>query len=265
MAAPAREVPRMQINPPFGYTEIVPLLKTHRVRLLQRGEVPGFVRKLNAIPISFTEFALVARDYPIVFTSGDGGKSYAPVAVLGMAAGENLFAPADGWAPGAYVPAYARRYPFCMARVNLNQVEQQNRMVCVEKASVDAEGAEAVFDEKGEPTAKWRDMQRLLAEYEADLERGRELCGCSPTTRCSSPSRCRPRSTRAANCSSPACTASTRRKSSTSTPASSRTWRSGGSSGASTPTCCRWRTSRACSSAGRRAPRPSCDPAHSPG
>ena len=166
----------MQINPPFGYAEIVPLLKTHRVRLLRRGEVPDFARKLNAIPVSFSEFAVAARDYPIVFTSGDNGKSFAPVAVLGMAAGENLFAHADGWAAGTYVPAYARRYPFCMAKVNLNQVEQQNRMICVEKAAVDAQGAEAVFDDKGEPTASWRDMQRLLADYEADLERGRELC-----------------------------------------------------------------------------------------
>ena len=166
----------MQINPPFGYAEIVPLLKTHRVRLPRRGEVPDFARKLNAIPVSFSEFAAAARDYPIVFTSGDNGKSFAPVAVLGMAAGENLFARADGWAPGTYLPAYLRRYPFCMAKVKLNDVEQQNRMICVEKKAVDAEGAEAVFDEKGEPTAQWRDMQRLLAEYEADLERGRELC-----------------------------------------------------------------------------------------
>jgi len=166
----------MQINPPFGYAEIVPLLKTLRVRLPRRGEVPDFARKLNAIPVSFSEFAAAARDYPIVFTSGDNGKSFAPVAVLGMAAGENLFARADGWAPGTYLPAYIRRYPFCMARVRLDQVEQQNRMICVEKAAVDAEGAEAVFDEKGEPTAQWRDLQRLLAEYEADLERARELC-----------------------------------------------------------------------------------------
>ena len=47
----------MQINSPYGYTEIVPLLKTHRVRLQGRGKVPEFARKLNAIPISFTEFA----------------------------------------------------------------------------------------------------------------------------------------------------------------------------------------------------------------
>ncbi len=166
----------MQINPPFGYTDIVPLLKTHRVRLLAQGEVPGFARKLNAIPVSFTEFALAARDYPLVFTSPDGGKNFAPVAVLGMTAGENLFvSSAGGWAPNLYVPAYARRFPFCMAKVTLNQVEQQNRMVCVEKSHLD-EGGEAMFDDKGEPSAKWRDMQRLLAEYEADLERARELC-----------------------------------------------------------------------------------------
>ena len=165
----------MQINPPFGYTDVVPLLKTHRVRLLQRGEVPAFAQKLNAIPISYTEFALAARDYPVVFTSGDGGKSFAPVAVLGMAAGENLYANADGWVPRVYVPAYARRYPFCMAKVTLNNVAQQNRMICVEKAYLDDDG-EAMFDAQGEPSAKWQDMQRLLSEYEADLERGRELC-----------------------------------------------------------------------------------------
>lgn len=166
----------MQINPPFGYAEVVPLLKTHRVRLLRRGEVPAFAQRLNAIPISYTEFALAARDYPVVFTSGDGGKTFAPVAVLGMAAGENLYVNADGWAPNVYVPAYARRFPFCMAKVTLNQVEQQNRMICVEKTQLDESGGEAMFDDQGEPSAKWRDMQRLLSEYEADLERGRELC-----------------------------------------------------------------------------------------
>jgi len=111
-----------------------------------------------------------------VFTSGDGGKSFAPVAVLGMTAGENLFVGRDGWAGGVYVPAYARRYPFCMAKVKLNDVEQQNRMICVEKAHLDESRGEAMFDDQGEPSAKWRDMQRLLAEYEADLERARELC-----------------------------------------------------------------------------------------
>lgn len=166
----------MQINPPFGYKDVVPLLKTHRVRLARPGEVPEFARTLNAIPVSYTEFSPASRDYPIVFTSGDQGKSFAPVAVLGMTAGENLFCPGQTWAPGVYVPAYARRHPFCMAKVKLDAVEQQDRLICVEQAHVDQAQGEALFDDKGEPLAKWKDMQRLLTEYEADLERARELC-----------------------------------------------------------------------------------------
>jgi hypothetical protein len=166
----------MQINPPFGYTEVVPLRKTHRVRLLRAGEAPPFSRTLNAIPISYTEFAPAARDYPVVFTSGDGGKTYAPVAVLGVRQGENLYRVQDAWAQDVYVPAYARRYPFCMARVRMQDVERQERLICVEKAYIDEAGGEPLFDDQGEPLAKWRDLQRLLVEYEADLERGRELC-----------------------------------------------------------------------------------------
>lgn len=166
----------MQINPPFGYTEVVPLLKTHRVRLMRATEVPPFARSLNAIPISYTEFAPAARDYPLVFTSADAGKTYAPVAVLGVGTGENLFCVQDAWAEDVYVPAYARRYPFCMAKVRTQDVERQERLICVEKSYVDGANGEALFDDKAEPLARWRDLQRLLVEYEADLERGRELC-----------------------------------------------------------------------------------------
>jgi hypothetical protein len=166
----------MQISPPFGYTEVVPFLKTQKVRLLAPGEVPEFAQRGNAVPISHTEFQPIARHYPIVFTSGDQGKSYAAVAVLGMTAGENLFYEDGRWAGGAYVPAYARRYPFCMAKVNLNQVEQKDRLICVEKSWLDDARGEAMFDTSGNPSEKWKGVERLLAEYETDLERAREMC-----------------------------------------------------------------------------------------
>ena len=167
--------PAMQISAPFGYKEIVPFLKNHKVRLLGAGEVPEFAQRGNAMPISMTEFQPVARDYPIVFTSGSGKESFAPVAVLGIAPGENLFYASGRWAPGVYVPAYARRYPFCMAKVNLNNVEQKDRLICIEKNFIDESG-EPMFDDKGEPGAKWKDLERLLGEYESDLERSREMC-----------------------------------------------------------------------------------------
>ena len=166
----------MDIKPPFGYKDIVPLNRDQKVRLLRPGEMPEFARSLNSIPISYTEFALVAREYPIVFTAAGGSQAFAPVAVLGMTANENLYNNGGAWAGNVYIPAYARRFPFCMTRVTLDKVEQQNRLICIEKTFLDESG-EAMFDAKGQPLEKWKEIERLLTEYEADLERSKEMCG----------------------------------------------------------------------------------------
>jgi len=164
----------MRISPPFGYKQVVPFQKTHKVRLLAAGEAPEFVREGAAIPISHSEFVPAGRHYPIVFISGDG-KSFNAVAIVGMNTKENLFVSDGHWAGETYMPAYARRYPFCMARMNVNQVEQKNRLICIEQSAIDENG-EAMFDAKGQPTSKWQDLERLLGEYETDLERVREMC-----------------------------------------------------------------------------------------
>ena len=164
----------MQINPPFGYKEIVPLYKNNKVKLPAPGTVPEFCKKLNAIAISYTEFTVACRDYPLVFTTADNGQSFAPVAVLGIADGENLFLTDGAWDRNVYVPAYVRRYPFCMARVNLDNVEQADRLICVEKEFLSDQG-ELMFDPEGKPLPKWQPIEKLLQEYEADLERSREM------------------------------------------------------------------------------------------
>jgi hypothetical protein len=165
----------MQINPPFGFKEIVPLYKNQKVRLPQPGTLPDFVRATNAVPISYSEFGVASRDYPLVFTSTDGGKTFAPVAVLGVAGQENLYLSGGHWDPAFYVPAYIRRYPFCMARVSLNQVEQADRLICIEKDFID-EAGEPMFGADGAPLERWKPIDKLLNEYEADLERTREMC-----------------------------------------------------------------------------------------
>jgi len=167
----------MDIKPPFGYQDIVPLGRNQKVRLLAPGEVPAFARGLNSIPISYTEFALVAREYPIIFSTAGANQGYAPVAVLGMASGENLYDNNGKWAGNVYVPAYARRFPFCMTKVTLDKVEQQSRLICVEKSYLDEKSGESMFDAKGQPLAKWKEIETLLTEYEIDLERSREMCG----------------------------------------------------------------------------------------
>ncbi len=165
----------MDINPPFGYTDIAPLNRKQKVRLLRPGEIPEFARRNNSIPISYSEFALVQREYPIIFVAGQNNEGFAAVAVLGLTAGENLYDVGGSWAQNAYVPAYARRFPFCMAKVTLDKVEQQNRLICIEKSHQTDSDGEDMFDASGQPLEKWKQIEKLLSEYELDLERTREM------------------------------------------------------------------------------------------
>jgi hypothetical protein len=164
----------MQVTAPYGYGEIVPLRKEHRVRL---GADAAFAHRLNAVAISLAEFTAAARDYPIVFASLDAGKSFSPVAVVGLQPGSsaNLFVDAGGnWDPAAYFPAFVRRYPFCISKLYVDGEPRSERVVCVAKACIDDAG-EALFP-GGEPSERWQAAERLLASYEADLDRTAQVC-----------------------------------------------------------------------------------------
>lgn len=165
----------MQTTPPYGYDEIVPLRKEHRV-LFAEGATPAFARKLNALAVSLAEFSAAARDYPVVFASLDQGKSFAPVIVLGLEPGVNLFVGAGGeWDGAAYYPAFVRRYPFCLSKLYVDGKAESERVVCVARSQIDAAG-EALFDAEGRACPRWAAMERLLAEYEADLDRTALMC-----------------------------------------------------------------------------------------
>jgi len=62
-----------------------------------------------------------------------------------------------------------------MAIVNRETQEEKQRLICVENEFIDQNG-EALFDPQGQASAKWIQIEQLLSEYEADLERSREMC-----------------------------------------------------------------------------------------
>ena len=164
----------MDIQPPYGYQEIVPLTKQHRVLLPEARKLPLVFRNITALPLSFTEFAAACRDYPIAFVSSDG-RNFVAMMVLGLESQQNLFVAADGgWDAAVYLPAYVRRYPLCMTRVTVDGREQPERIACVEKRAINARG-EALHDAKGEPLPLWEERRKLLFEYEADLVRSDEM------------------------------------------------------------------------------------------
>ena len=43
------------------------------------------------MPIWYSEFGVACRDYPLAFITTDEGRTFIPVAVRGVAGGENLF------------------------------------------------------------------------------------------------------------------------------------------------------------------------------
>ena len=165
-----------QITPPYGFQEVVALAKTHRVLLPKGPTLPVVFRTMNPIPVSYTEFPIASRDYPLVFISSDEGKSFAPMLVLGFAAQQNLFVTdSDAWDADVYLPAYVRRYPFCMTRVMVDGTEAPERVACVEKRAINDKG-EKLFDDKGVALPEWEQRQKLLFEFEADLGRTEEMC-----------------------------------------------------------------------------------------
>src|SRR5258708_34847894 len=156
----------MSISAPCGSDELVPFDTAHRV-LVPSGTTPSCCRSINALALSVGEFVAAARDYPIVFATGDAGKSFAPVIVLGLGAGTNLFLDESGeWDRNAYFPAYVRRFPFCLSK---------ERIVCIVRSYADASGM-PLYDGRGNATPRWQAAQALLAGAEDGLERSAEHC-----------------------------------------------------------------------------------------
>lgn len=89
----------------------------------------SFAAGSNSVPLTIEEFAIAARDYPIVFSME---RPATPVAVLGFRRGENLYVDGQGaWAEGHYIPGYVRRYPF----IFMEMKDQKQFMLCIDEAS----------------------------------------------------------------------------------------------------------------------------------
>jgi len=102
---------------PLFYKDLLPLnSRDHGDWKVSSFDDAGFLANTHAIPLTVDEFVDAQRNYPVVFTAGDNPL---PIALMGLNEGVNTFIADDGkLEAGVYVPAYIRRYPFILAKLN---------------------------------------------------------------------------------------------------------------------------------------------------
>lgn len=170
-------------NPPM-YGDLLPLdRELHKnLKLDTEQSIVGRIADQNSVFLAAVEFADACKEYPIVFVRAGGGNgngagdskpAVAPLAVLGLRAGSNLFVDGEKWT-GNYVPAYVRRYPFMMARLDNNP---NNLAVCYDSkwAGFNEATGEALFKD-GEPTEFLLNAKAFLENFEQEAERTRLIC-----------------------------------------------------------------------------------------
>lgn len=159
--------PSFSVLPP-GYRGLVPLDKEKHKGLGVAGTDFRFAAGLNSIYLTAAEFIQAARHYPIVFAQDSATGYYLPLAVTGLSGDRNLFvSEAGAWAPGCYVPAYVRRWPFYTAQVaDKGNGRAAGALICVDETAL-SKDAEPLFDAAGRPSAAWEKRHALIEEMEA--------------------------------------------------------------------------------------------------
>ncbi|ANU07717.1 SapC family protein [Paraurantiacibacter namhicola] len=120
-----------QANLPLFYNDLTPLnSRDHAEWRSRTTDRAKWVVNQHALPLTVEEFPLAQRNFPIVFSNSD---KPVPLALMGLNEGVNVFFDDEGKAlEEIYVPAYMRRYPFLLAKL---QPDTDQMSLCVDPSS----------------------------------------------------------------------------------------------------------------------------------
>jgi len=156
-------------NLPLFYKDLTPLSSSvHTGYTVRSMDHAKFLTSAHAIPITVDEFITAQRFYPIVFSVGENP---VPLALMGLNEGVNVFVDDEGkLTRETYVPAYVRRYPFMLARL---QEGAEELSLCFDPTSeLIGEGGEgtALFDD-GKPAEGLNNVLKFCEEFEVSAQR----------------------------------------------------------------------------------------------
>lgn len=128
--------------------------------------------RMHAVFVAVDEWPQAALEFPILFVhSGEldaaGAAVVTPVALLGLAQGENLAVEGTRWC-ARYVPAFIRRYPFVSGRGGVLIDSAWSGWSSVE--------GEPLFDAQGCATPVLQRSLALLEDFDAQARCTRAVC-----------------------------------------------------------------------------------------
>lgn len=156
-------------NLPVFYNNLAPLSSTlHANFKVRPTDRAPYLAQVNAIPLTIDEFITAQRHYPIVFSTGDNP---VPLALMGLNDGVNVFIDDEGLPINpVYIPAYVRRYPYLLARLDQNAEELS---LCYDPTSnligAEVEG-DALFD-GDKPSETLNGILKFCEDFEIAAQR----------------------------------------------------------------------------------------------
>lgn len=156
-------------NLPILYNDLQPISSNvHGSWHSRTTDTAPYFAKVHAIPLTIEEFVHAQRHYPIVFSSGENP---VPLALMGLNEGVNVFVDDDGKPFNPfYVPAYVRRYPYMLARI---QPDAQELSLCFDPTSDlvgDFKEGQPLFDGE-KPSENLNGILKFCEDFEMAAQR----------------------------------------------------------------------------------------------
>lgn len=159
------------------FKDLKPLNREEHRSLRFSGNQPyHFAADMMVSPIVAGEAAMIAREYPIVFSRA---ADHVPLALLGVKEGVNAYVRSTGHWMARYIPAHVRRFPFMLANTKapeeLNGKRAFTIMIDITAPHFASGQGEALFTPVGEPTDMLLKVQEVLSNLQRDTERTKKL------------------------------------------------------------------------------------------
>lgn len=161
-------VPQAQ-NLPLFYNDLVPLSSVDHAAYRGRAFADlSIMANTHAMPLTVDEFIVAQRSLPIVFSAGDESL---PLALFGLNEGVNMSIDADNnLLPNQYLPAYIRRYPFMLVRL---QADREDLSLCFDPQSGllgEFEDGVPIFVD-GEPSPETKATLEFCEQFEMGVQK----------------------------------------------------------------------------------------------